>query len=181
MFENFSINKHKYLKFPKSGSMRQLQEIISLNDIPLNETYASQHDNLHEVFENIFYKRRLEYPYSLVEELIGKSKPVILELKNYHDRERPNVGAKRWGIKLNYFHMDSAQTPSFPSGHSAQAKLVANVLSDMYPMHTAELQQAAENISNSRLVSRVHYKSDTEAGKKLGDDLYNHYKKVPKN
>lgn len=57
MFENFSINKHKYLKFPKSGSMKQLQEIISLNDIPLNEGYALKHDNLHEVFENIFYRR----------------------------------------------------------------------------------------------------------------------------
>ena len=74
MFENFSINKHKYLKFPKSGSMKQLQEIISLNDIPLNEGYALKHDNLHEVFENIFYRRRLEYPYGLVEKLIRQIK-----------------------------------------------------------------------------------------------------------
>ena len=52
--------------------MKQLQEIISLNDIPLNEGYALKHDNLHEVFEKYFIEA-LEYPYGLVEKLIGKS------------------------------------------------------------------------------------------------------------
>jgi len=178
MFDNFSIDKYKYLKYPKNGSIKQLQEIIALNDLPLNVSYAEKFNPISEVFEDIFYKRRIQYPIDLVQSLIAKSKPIILSIKNYHDRERPNVGAERFGIKLPFHYMGSAQTPAFPSGHSAQGKLVAHVLSDLYPKHSAEFYQAAENISNSRLVSRVHYKSDTEAGKKLGDDLYEHYKKT---
>ena len=181
MFEKFSINKYKYLKYPKSGSMKELQELMALNDIPLNSFYANKFDKISPVFEQIFDKRKLVFPRQLVEQLIVKSKPIILKIKNYHNRKRPNVSAKDFGIKVEQFFMSSAQTPSFPSGHSAQAKLVANVLSDIYPIHTSEFQQAAQNISNSRLAGHVHFKSDTDAGENLGNDLYNHYKEVLKN
>ena len=102
---------------------------------------------------------------------------MILKIKNYHNRTRPYKAAEKFGIKVEQFYMSSAQTPAFPSGHSAQAKLIANVLSDLHPVHTAEFQQAAKNISNSRLAGHVHYKTDTDAGEKLGEDLYEHYKK----
>ena len=177
MFDKFSIDKYKYLKYPKSGSMKELQELMALNDIPLNSFYANKFDKISPVFERIFEKRRLSYPRELVGELIVKSKPVILKIKNYHNRTRPYKAAEKFGIKVEQFYMSSAQTPAFPSGHSAQAKLIANVLSDLHPVHTAEFQQAAKNISNSRLAGHVHYKSDTDAGEKLGDDLYEHYKK----
>tara|TARA_R100001591_G_scaffold54085_1_gene64027 strand:+ start:6779 stop:7318 length:540 start_codon:yes stop_codon:yes gene_type:complete len=178
MFENFSINKYKYLKYPKSGSIKQLQEIMSLNDMPLDVAFANKFDDIYNVFEKILLKRRIEPPTKLINDLINKSKPVIMSIKNYHDRERPDVAAKNFGINFKYHKMNSAQTPAFPSGHSAQAQLVANVLSDIYPVHSAEFLQAAQNISNSRLVAHVHYKSDSDAGIKIGNDLYEHYKKV---
>jgi len=37
-----------------------------------------------------------------------------------------------------------------------------------------EFTQVAENVSKSRIVARVHYKSDKDIGEKLGQDLYNH-------
>jgi len=70
--------------------------------------------------------------------------------------------------------MSSAQTPAFPSGHSAQSKLIALVLSDMYPEMKKEFTDVAAHVSNSRIVARVHYKSDKEIGERLGQDLYNH-------
>ena len=36
--------------------------------------------------------------------------------------------------------------------------------------------QAADNISKSRLIGRVHYPSDSQNGVELGDALYQHYK-----
>ena len=164
MFDKFSIDKYKYLKYPKSGSMKELQELMAINDIPLDTHYATKYDKISQVFERIFDKRRLKYPRQLVNDLIVKSKPIIMKIKNYHNRARPRKAAEQFGIKVQQFYMSSAQTPAFPSGHSAQAKLVANVLADIYPVHTAEFQQAAKNISNSRLVGHVHYKSDTDAG-----------------
>ena len=176
MFENFSINKHKYLKYSKSGSMHQLKEIIELSRNPLDIQYAEKYNKISDVFENIFIKRQLQFPKQLIENLISKSKPIILSIKKYHDRERPHIAAKQFGLKLQYHKMHSAMTPSFPSGHSAQAQLIANVLSDKFPIHSSEFYQAAQNISNSRLIARVHYKSDSDAGLKLGNELYEHYK-----
>ena len=72
--------------------------------------------------------------------------------------------------------MDSAQTPAFPSGHSAQSKLIQLALTDIYPHLKNEFKNAAENISNSRIIARVHYESDKNVGEKLGTDLYTHIK-----
>ena len=58
--------------------------------------------------------------------------------------------------------MGSAQTPAFPSGHSAQSKLVSLALTDIYPHLKIEFDKAAKNISESRITSRVHYESDTK-------------------
>ena len=54
MFDNFSINKHKYLKYSKSGSMHQLREIIELSRKPLDRNFAEKYNDISQVFENIF-------------------------------------------------------------------------------------------------------------------------------
>ena len=72
--------------------------------------------------------------------------------------------------------LESAQTPSFPSGHAAQAYLLKEVLSDMYPEMTPEFDKAAQNISKSRILANVHYESDRKVGEQLGMDMYNYYK-----
>jgi hypothetical protein len=74
--------------------------------------------------------------------------------------------------------MSSAQTPAFPSGHSAQAFLIKEVLTDMYPEMNSLFVKAADNISKSRIVANVHYNSDKVVGERLGIDLYNHLKNI---
>lgn len=156
--------------------MHQFKEIVELSKKPLDINFATKYNRISEVFENIFRKRQLQFPKQLIENLLAKSKPIIMSIKKYHNRERPHVAANEFGLKLQYHKMHSAMTPSFPSGHSAQAQLIANVLSDKFPIHSSEFYQAAQNISDSRLVARVHYKSDSDAGLKLGNELYEHYK-----
>ena len=72
--------------------------------------------------------------------------------------------------------MPSMNTPSYPSGHSAQAILVANALSDKYPKLKETLQKTARLISYSRNVAHEHYKSDSTFGVEIGNDMYNHLK-----
>ena len=74
--------------------------------------------------------------------------------------------------------MSSAQTAAFPSGHSAQAFLIKEVLTDMYPEMNPLFVKAADNISKSRIVANVHYNSDKVVGERLGVDLYNHLKNI---
>ena len=65
-------------------------------------------------------------------------------------------------------------TPSYPSGHSAQGRLIANYLNDLNS--TRAFTKLGNNISDSRNVAKAHYESDSKFGKKIGDMLYNHIK-----
>ena len=80
------------------------------------------------------------------------------------------------GMKLDNVQLNSMKTPSYPSGHSAQSKLIANVLSDKYPELKEQYQNEAKQISDSRNVGRAHYKSDSTFGTRIGDDMYNYLK-----
>ena len=143
---------------------------------PLDKIFAYKFDNIHNVFEKLFNNRKRTYPSKLITEVLKESTKPILKIKKYHNRQRPNVVASYYNIKLPYVKMSSAQTPAFPSGHSAQAILVKNILADMYPEMLPELDKAAKNISKSRIMANVHYESDKTVGEQLGIDLYNHYK-----
>ena len=73
--------------------------------------------------------------------------------------------------------MDSMKTKSYPSGHSAQAILIASALKDKYGKGPA-FMKTAKNISDSRNMAHAHYKSDSVNGTKLGKQLYKHTKKT---
>ena len=92
---------------------------------------------------------------------------MILELKKYHNRPRPYDLDKN----LSAIKMKSMNTPSYPSGHSAQSMLIASVLKDKYGKSSA-FMQTAKNISDSRNVARAHFKSDSDNGNELGKKLY---------
>ena len=103
--------------------------------------------------------------------LIKESAPVILELKKYHNRKRPyDLDSSLKAVK-----MKSMNTPSYPSGHSAQGMLIASALKDKYGKGSA-FMQTAKNISDSRNIAHAHYKSDSKMGEKLGKEMYNYIK-----
>ena len=92
---------------------------------------------------------------------------MILELKKYHNRPRPyDLDSSLKAIK-----MKSMNTPSYPSGHSAQSMLIASVLKDKYGKEKA-FMQTAKNISNSRNIAHAHFPSDSKNGNELGGKLY---------
>jgi|TARA_R100001460_G_scaffold78191_1_gene119135 hypothetical protein len=176
MFDDFNISKFKDVKYPADFSLKALGEIRKLQRTPLDVKFANKYDDIFKTFKNLFNNRTRKFPDKLVKDLIAESQPVILKIKNYHNRKRPNELAEYYNIDLSYNDMKSAKTPAFPSGHSAQSKLIALVLTDMYPEMQKELMQAAQNISKSRILARVHYESDKTMGEKLGESLFNHFK-----
>ena len=96
---------------------------------------------------------------------------MILKLKKYHNRPRPYELDK----SLQAVKMKSMNTPSYPSGHSAQSMLIALVLKDKYGKSSA-FMQTAKNISDSRNMAHAHYPSDSKNGTELGKQLYKHIK-----
>lgn len=177
MFKDFDISSFKDMKPPSDNSFDTSQEIKELKKIPINKKFVEYNDDIEKVFKDKAEKLNIkDYDNKLVNKLLEESVPVILKLKKHFNRPRPSVIAKKMNIDLKPVYLSSAQTPSYPSGHSTQAFLIAEVLSDKYPKHAKAFNEAAKNISKSRLMAKVHHRSDSKIGEKLGKKMYNFIK-----
>lgn len=170
MFEDFELNKYMNKPPPSDSSFETMQEIKELSKIPINKKFVIDNDDMMKVFEKIVGRD------DLIPLLLNSSREPLLKIKNHHKRPRPKEIAHTFDVKLDYKYLPSMDTPSYPSGHSAQGVLVANVLGDKYPRLKNRLQKTARLISYSRNVAHEHYKSDSTFGIEIGNDMYNHFK-----
>ena len=95
-------------------------------------------------------------------------------LKDVYKRERPFVRDPRVKPCL-----PRVAGLSYPSGHSAMARLFALILSDLVPARRAEFMAKADESALFRVIGGVHHPSDTAAGKALADALYKELKREP--
>ncbi|MCG2841934.1 phosphatase PAP2 family protein [Sandaracinobacter sp. RS1-74] len=61
---------------------------------------------------------------------------------------------------------------SYPSGHTAIGWIIALVLTDLAPQKTNELLQRGYDFGQSRVICRVHWKSDVEAGRLIASATF---------
>jgi acid phosphatase (class A) len=62
--------------------------------------------------------------------------------------------------------------PSYPSGHSLTAHLIADCLRDVCPANTEVLRALADRISVNREIAGFHFPSDTAAGRSVAEGAY---------
>ena len=174
MFKDFNILSFKKMKPPGDNTFDTSQEIKALAKIPLKKEFVKKFDNIESAFAKTAKDNNIEdYDKKIAAKLIKESAPVILKLKKHHNRQRPYELDK----DLKAVKMKSMNTPSYPSGHSAQGILIASVLKDKYGKDSA-FMQTAKNISDSRNMAHAHYMSDSKNGTELGKQLYKHIKKT---
>jgi len=166
LLKDFNIKKYLDKKPPSDNSFTTMQEVKELNNTPINKNFVKQKDNIKKAFTKIVDEGKF------IQKLIDESAPLILKIKKHHDRPRPYELDK----SLKAVKMDSMDTPSYPSGHSAQGILIGMALSDKYPSKKTKLMKIAKNISKSRNIAHAHYKSDSKFGEQIGKDMYNHIK-----
>jgi len=176
VFNDFNLNKFKNQKPFNDSSLATFKEIKDIDSLYSDINFVKYHDNIPRVFKNLIEKYGYNFPSNLVSYLLKNTESLIISLKNYHNRSRPNEVAKNYNIDLNFVKLKTAQTKSYPSGHSTQAELIGLVLSDMFPNLRTQIMKQASNISLSRKIAKVHYNSDIKNGKHLGKKLYEHYK-----
>lgn len=97
-------------------------------------------------------------------ELIKK----IIYFKKLYNRARPKQIAPDL---VKPFESITANTPSYPSGHTIQAFIAAKILSKWEPHRKKEWEEIAERCSNIRIIAGLHYPSDIEFAKKLVHEL----------
>ncbi len=108
----------------------------------------------------------------LIKDLRAGTIDTIKNHKDHFGSERPAELASRIGYPFEVDYLESAQTPSYPSGHAAQAYYTAFMLGDLYPDLSESFIDLAEVISDSRVDRGVHFPSDISAGKQLAEVLY---------
>lgn len=114
---------------------------------------------------------------SYLEHIEGLSKeivPIIRSLKSFFNRPRPSKYALDLGISWSGddSEMKTVDSPSYPSGHTAQAYYIAHNLAAIHPDLSEELFGLAELVAQSRIDRGVHYPSDLEGGRDLAKHLF---------
>ena len=161
---------------PPPADETRFQEVLIVNQIPDNpdiseELYEMLDNDIVGLFDSILVGNGHESRREHVKKIRKTIKPNIQFHKSYFNAARPYQLANHMGVDFEYDDLESAQTPSYPSGHAAQGYYMAEMLSREYPDCTEELFGLADLIADSRLERGLHLPSDIEAGKLLAQKL----------
>ena len=164
-------------RFPRNSSDATKEELNQIVDcINRLEKHSGKEDYLkrykgYDRQLRRFFKEHIltdienkEELYNLVDSVIDDTKGLLFKLKYYFQRPRPKQLAEYYKLKLFPHESFSADTPSFPSGHSFQAKLLTEVLGNRYPQSYGAMTKIFDDISYSRLYLGLHYQSDIDVG-----------------
>lgn len=130
-------------------------------------------DDMSRLFYAVLTHHNIDIDKKEIEKIQVSITPIIKKHKKHFNIDRPNVLAKKLGIPYKIDYLKSAQTPSYPSGHTTQAYYLALVLSERYPKLKTILFRVAKMIESSRIDRGVHFLSDNKAGIELAHRIFN--------
>jgi hypothetical protein len=165
---------------PENTSYTTQKELNLISYTTLNKT-QDDYDLIFRMDEDTdsFYVRFLksqgqnyEYPKRYIDLFYDIVEPVLMNTKSYWNRPRPAQLAKLYGIQIERIVTDTIHTASYPSGHTVYSKLVANILSDMYPQFADSFNNIAKTTGIARIKQGVHYPSDNKSSFTFSDYLY---------
>jgi hypothetical protein len=160
--------------FPKNSSEATIEElnaiVDALNVLNGKDAYIKRYKAYDRSLERSFIEFILkdvedkDEIVKLIQEIYEDIKPLIIKLKYFHQRPRPYQLAEYYKLKLFPYNSHSADSPSFPSGHSYQARIITEVIGNKYPQTYALMQKIFNDICYSRLYMGLHYQSDIDVG-----------------
>tara|TARA_R110002020_G_scaffold170811_1_gene360707 strand:- start:174 stop:842 length:669 start_codon:yes stop_codon:yes gene_type:complete len=114
----------------------------------------------------------LKYDIDYIEKVLTESAILIKEQKNSFNRPRPTQLAPYFGVDLQVLKSKTNRTPSYPSGHSTQSRLIAEIYGEKYPEHKSNLIRASEEVGGGRVMAGYHFPTDHRAGVYLAKRLF---------
>jgi len=168
VFEGFEDTLPE-LKFPEEGSDRFEKDLDEVRRCIRNPSLGEKFlDASHKKSEDIFkrFLKEEEISWDEVNKITDEFDGVITRLKFKYNRSRP----KEFFISRDEHHdVKDSSSPSFPSGHTAFAYLMCDYLSNLLPHRQKDLEKIAELIGQSRLENGVHFPTDVQAGRFIGE------------
>tara|TARA_B100000902_G_scaffold285629_1_gene271641 strand:- start:184 stop:2349 length:2166 start_codon:yes stop_codon:yes gene_type:complete len=177
-FEDFDLEEWQGYPPPKNSSTETHNEIRYLMSLGSKrkvwKTEMTMYD--HKVikpFKDYLEDFGIEVDWDRIKELDTQRSSIILSLKRHYNRVRPVELAKKMGLPLDAFPLDTADTPAYPSGHASSGRLISLLVADEAPLeHRKNILDIGQRIADSRMIAGAHYPSDTKFGKRIADELY---------
>jgi hypothetical protein len=181
----FTRLKESFLDFPYpqiDETKLEIENLISVQENAIkSKSWDKQYSfmqtadkNLDKLFISFYLKNELVLDKEFLTKLKLDISGLIMQLKEFYQRARPYQVAYYTEQNLVPFNSSSANTPSYPSGHSTQAYFIGLVESFKYPHKAKEIKKFCNMIAKSREVMGVHYESDTDFGKTIAIALSKH-------
>ena len=175
--KGFPIEDFYNIPFPKNSSIETFREIKDIRKIEKDNGFIVSTDDLYAHFEEGLEPHGIKFDKKKWEPIINKSVSAIYHIKYHYNRPRPADVAIELGIFLGHSNLESAQTPAYPSGHSAQGRFLSLLLANEHPEKREEILKLGFDIGKGRLMAKVHYGSDHEFGLRLGEAFYEYWNK----
>jgi len=178
ILSEFNYEKYKNMPPYRNESMRTMQELIRLSQLPSDDEFTLQMDKVKDSFKKLCEELDVEFPDKMVRELKNSTSGVILDLKYHFNRPRPYKLAPLLNIELvtNEIEDTTSDSPSYPSGHAAQSTVISNYLAYKNPLVRAKFLKLGRDIGKSRITAKVHYPSDVSLGQLIGNDIFMYLK-----
>jgi len=148
-------------------SINESKIVLKKMETPDWEFFKKSDKSPRKPFIDYLEKNNLEYDSKELQKIIDDTYPVIIALKKYYNRPRP----QQVNSQIKAAKSKTAQTPAYPSGHTIQAYVIAKHLTKKYPLKRFKFYSIAKRISDSRVSVGLHYPSDNEYAKLLSKQL----------
>jgi acid phosphatase (class A) len=155
---------------PALGSAAETQDLAAVVAAEANRTadqaVAAEEDHDRTVFRFAdvmgpgFTPQNLPFATKFFQRVFSDQNKIVHQAKIYFDRPRPFV------VDSNLTPMISAKpTPSYPSGHTTFAYVMAILLANMVPEKAVPIFDRAAAYGYNRVVAGAHFPTDVEAGR----------------
>jgi acid phosphatase (class A) len=163
---------------PPEGSDRQKAELAELHRLQSQRTpdrlAQAKADGANETGAMFapalgagFDLSKLPATAKLLEDVHHEEKLAASAGKTFYKRPRP------FAVDPTLDSCSKSEKPgtSYPSGHSTMAWSMATVLAAAWPSKAPAIKARAADYAESRVICGVHFRSDIEAGKRLGEEV----------
>jgi acid phosphatase (class A) len=120
-------------------------------------------DLMISVMGSDFTREKLPKTFAFLDRVLANASAISRADKEYWHTRRPYLTDKR--VKLYINRIDD--NPAFPSGHTSEMRVLAEVLGQLRPEKLLDLRARAEEIALHRIEAGAHYPNDVEGGRLL--------------
>ena len=174
-FDSDCLDNIPKISSPPEGTSefkKDFNEVLRCHNNPSLTTkfLHDSDDSVQDIFQNFCKENGFKLiDWKKIKDILDDVDTIILRLKYENNRPRPlhylrDLTDQEYQIKYK-------KSPSFPSGHTAIAYFLCDILSENIPEIKQDLQTLASLIGQTRIENAVHFPTDIEYGRLIGETL----------